>query len=70
MFDAEFTNSDNMLKTVLVFLNWNPESAPLKGRFLYANGKENFKQKLDLQTKDWVMTNKNDVNIIVNKAHF
>lgn len=46
----------------LIFINWNPDSTPLKGRVLYATAKENFKKYLDLNTKDYTLTSKSDVN--------
>ena len=49
----------------LVFVNWNPDGAPLKGRVLYATAKENFKKYLDLVTKDIILTSKGDVNILI-----
>jgi hypothetical protein len=48
----------------LVFVNWNPDSTPLKGRLLYAAAKENFKKFLDLNTKDFTLSSKTDVILL------
>lgn len=64
MFDYEYKNKDNMLKSKLIFINWNPDSSPLKGRVLYATAKENFKKYLDLNTKDYTICSKDDVQNI------
>ena len=63
VFDLEYTNADNMSVSRLVFVNWNPDSAPIKGkgRVLYATSRENFRSYLDLLTKDITLTSKNDV---------
>lgn len=63
VFDFEFTNADNMKISKLIFINWNPEDAPLKNRILYATAKENFKKHLDLNTKDYTLGSKNDVRV-------
>lgn len=53
----------------LIFINWNPDDTPLKGRVLYATAKENFKKYLDLNTKDYTITSKNDVQSSSNLVH-
>lgn len=50
-----------MNKQKLLFINWNPEATPLKGRMMYATSRENFKQHVDLQGKDFSLFAKNDV---------
>jgi hypothetical protein len=45
----------------LIFINWNPDSTAMKGRLVYATGKENFKKYLDLNTKDFTLNSKADV---------
>lgn len=45
----------------LVFITWNPDGAPLKGRVLYAASKEAFKKYLDIGTKDYSITSKDEV---------
>lgn len=45
----------------MVFVNWSPDSAPIKGRVLYATAKESFKKYLDLNTKDITVCSKGDV---------
>ena len=47
--------------TKLIFVNWNPDTAPIKNRILYATAKENFKKHLDLNNKDYVLNSKSDV---------
>ena len=61
MFDFEFKNKDNMNISKLVFISWNPDSSPLKGRVLYSTAKESFKSYLDLNTKDYTLNSKADV---------
>lgn len=61
VFDFDFKNQDNMNITKLIFINWNPDSAPIKNRVLYATAKENFKKYLDLNNKDYVLGSKSDV---------
>jgi len=39
VFDFEFKNSDNQHITKLIFVSWNPDSSPLKGRMVYAAAK-------------------------------
>lgn len=51
-----------MKKSKLIFINWNPDSAPMKQRVLYATAKENFKKYLDMNAKDYVYNSKNQVN--------
>ena len=64
MFDYEFNHADGRHISKLIFVNWNPDVSPLKGRVLYATGKESFKKYLELNTKDYVMCSKEDVNIL------
>lgn len=45
----------------MVFVNWSPDTAPIKGRVLYATAKESFKKYLDLNTKDFTLSSKGDV---------
>lgn len=45
----------------LIFINWNPDGSPLKGRVLYSTSKESFKSYLDLNTKDYTLNSKADV---------
>ena len=45
----------------MVFVNWSPDNAPIKGRVLYATAKESFKKYLDLNTKDITVCSKGDV---------
>lgn len=47
----------------MIFINWSPDQAPIKGRVLYATAKESFKKYLDLNTKDFTISSKGDVNI-------
>ena len=47
----------------MVFVNWSPDTAPIKGRVLYATAKESFKKYLDLNTKDVTVCSKGDVFI-------
>lgn len=47
----------------LVFISWNPDTSPLKGRVLYATGKESFKKYLDLNAKDFTISSTSDVII-------
>ena len=61
MFDFEFKNKDNMNISKLIFISWNPDSSPLKGRVLYSTAKESFKSYLDLNTKDYTLNSKADV---------
>lgn len=70
MFDFEFTNADNQNKSKLIFINWNPEDTPLKGRVMYATGKENFKKYLNLNSKDYTLTSKSDVSEFFILVHF
>ena len=65
VFDFEFTNKDNMNISKLIFVNWNPDEAPIKHRVLYATAKENFKKILDLNNKDYVLCSRNDVNYLL-----
>ena len=46
----------------MVFINWSPDGAPIKGRVLYATAKESFKKYLDLNTKDHILSCKADVH--------
>lgn len=45
----------------MIFVNWGPDLAPIKGRVLYATAKESFKKYLDLNTKDFTLSSKGDV---------
>lgn len=45
----------------MIFINWSPDTAPIKGRVLYATAKESFKKYLDLNTKDFTLCSKGDV---------
>ena len=45
----------------MVFVNWSPDNAPIKGRVLYATAKESFKKYLDLNAKDITVCSKGDV---------
>ena len=45
----------------MIFVNWSPDNAPIKGRVLYATAKESFKKYLDLNTKDFTVCSKGDV---------
>jgi hypothetical protein len=65
MFDFEFTNADNMHRTVLTFCNWCPDAAPMKQRVLYSSSKEDFKKVLDFYTKEVTLSSKNDVHIVL-----
>lgn len=56
VFDFEFTNQDNMAISKMIFINWAPDNASLKGRVLYATAKESFKSYLGLNTKDFVIS--------------
>jgi len=47
----------------MIFVNWSPDQAPIKGRVLYATAKESFKKYLDLNTKDFTLSSKGDVSI-------
>ena len=53
-----------MAITKIIFVNWSPDNAPIKGRVLYATAKEAFKKYLDLNTKDYTLGSKTEVNII------
>jgi len=48
----------------IIFINWSPDNAPIKGRVLYATAKESFKKYLDLNTKDFTVGSKGDVRFI------
>jgi hypothetical protein len=48
----------------MLFINWAPDSAPIKGRVLYATAKESFKKYLELNTKDFTICSKGDVNFM------
>lgn len=61
VFDFEFTASDSRHISKLIFINWTPDSSPIKGRMLYAAAKENFKKYLDLNAKDFNICSKGDV---------
>lgn len=50
-----------MQKSKLIFINWNPDAAPMKQRVLFATAKENFKKYLDMMGKDYVFNSKNEV---------
>ena len=63
MFDFEFTNEDKMAISKMIFVNWSPDGAPIKGRILYATAKESFKKYLDLNTRDHTISSKADVII-------
>ena len=52
-----------MEKQILLFINWNPESCPLKNRMIYSQAREQFKSKLDLH-KHFTLFAKDDVIII------
>ncbi len=45
----------------MIFVNWSPDGAPIKGRVLYATAKESFKNYLNLNTKDFTVCSKGDV---------
>jgi hypothetical protein len=49
----------------IIFVNWSPDTAPIKGRVLYATSKESFKKYLDLNTKDFTLCSKGDVIHII-----
>jgi hypothetical protein len=49
----------------MIFVNWSPDNAPIKGRVLYATAKESFKKYLDLNTKDVTVCSKGDVTFIL-----
>ena len=53
----------------MIFVNWSPDQAPIKGRVLYATAKESFKKYLDLNTKDFTLSSKGDVNIDFNVVY-
>ena len=36
----------------MIFINWNPDAAPLKTRLLYATAKENLRAHLNLNGKE------------------
>lgn len=61
VFDFEFKANDGRQISKLIFINWNPDSTAMKGRLVYATGKENFKKYLDLNTKDFTLNSKADV---------
>jgi hypothetical protein len=61
VFDFEFVNQDKMAISKMIFINWSPDGAPIKGRVLYATAKESFKKYLDLNTKDYIVCSKGDV---------
>ena len=44
VFDFEFTNNDNQHISKIIFVSWNPDTSPLKGRMVYAASKEHFKK--------------------------
>ena len=50
--------------TKMIFINWCPDNAPIKGRVLYATAKEGFKKYLDMNTKDFTLGAKGDVTIL------
>lgn len=70
VFDFEFTNADHMKISKLIFINWNAADTPLKGRFKYATGKQNFKGYLNLNTKDFTLESKNDVLLFLTLVKF
>lgn len=49
----------------MIFVNWSPDNAPIKGRVLYATAKESFKKYLDLNTKDITVCSKGDVTFVL-----
>ena len=61
VFDISFTNHDGMNISKIFFCNWNPDSAPLKTRLLYATAKENFRVYLDLNGKEITLNSPDDV---------
>lgn len=61
VFDFEFKAHDGRLISKLIFINWTPDSSPIKGRMVYAAAKENFKKILDLNSKDFTICSKSDV---------
>lgn len=65
VYDYQITTPDNRHVTKLVFISWTPDSSPLKGRVLYATSKESFKKYLDLNTKDYTVCSKDDVQFYV-----
>ena len=46
----------------MVFINWCPDSAPIKGRMVYATAKESFKKYLDILGKDYHISSKGEVS--------
>lgn len=62
VFDLEFTNSDNMNVSKLVFVNWSPDETPLKARMVYATSKEGFREYLGALGKEICLCGKKDVD--------
>ena len=52
-----------MEKQKLIFINWNPETCPLKTRMIYSQAREQFKSKLDIH-QHFTLFAKDDVIII------
>lgn len=61
VFDFEFKANDGRQISKLIFVNWTPDSSPIKGRMVYAAAKENFKKFLDLNAKDFAICSRADV---------
>lgn len=67
VYDFSYTNEDKMNISKVLFVNWNPDEAPIKLRMIYATAKESFKSYLGLNGKEVTLCGKKEVNIITHR---
>jgi cofilin len=63
IYDFEFTNSDQMNISKLLFIYWLPDTTPIKAKIPYASAKEKFKAKLNAALKEFTVGAKNEYTV-------